>query len=361
MKKLSNIFYFLILSTNLLFALEYTYNYAETDFYKGKFDKIVRFDVIYFSNSFADEHLSKKLHPIIQKIKEELANPHASLKVSIVGYSEHRNSQEEALQASKQYIERVYKKLLAGGVDKSSIYTYAQADDVMLYSDETEESNALSNWVNINLYLSYLSDEDKDGVYSDKDKCPNSPQDAIVDANGCNAKNIVVLVEGHKKGAKIIVSNDAGSVTIDTFNELTLMNSKKSAPTPPKKISQKKLERAFADLVGVDVIYKHYIFYFDDINLLENSKKELNNMIIEIAKIKDPIIKIIGHTDTVGSSRYNVVLGLKRANEIKKFILKSKIKALKIDALSYGEKNLAVKTADNVDEKLNRRVEVFIH
>jgi len=361
MKKLTLIISFLLLLFIQLNALEYTQNYVESDFYEGKFDKIIRFDEIYFSNTLGDENISKKLNPIIKTIKRELADPHASLKISLVGFSQHRDTQEDALEMSKKYVERIYQELSMRGIDENIIYKYAQGDTLMLYSDETQESNTLSNRVNINLYLNYLSDDDKDGIYSDKDKCPNSPKDAIVDENGCSAKNIVVLVKGHKKEAKIIVSNDAGSVIIDTFNELTMMSSNKSAPTPPKKISQKKLNKVFSDLTGVDVVNKHYVFYFDDINLLENSKKELNNMILEIAKIKDPIIKIIGHTDTVGSNKYNVQLGLKRANEIKKFILKSKIKTLRIDTLSYGEKNLAVKTADNVDEKLNRRVEVFIH
>ena len=361
MKKLTYIISFLLLYTNLLYALDYAYNYAESDFYKGEFDKIVRFDTIYFSNTLADENLSKKLLPIIQEIKKELKNPHAGLKVTLVGYSKHKASKKDAIEASKKYVEHIYQRLRREGIDESIIYRYAQGDSAMFYSDETEESNALSNRVNINLYLNYLTDEDKDGVYSDKDKCPNSPKDAIVDANGCSAKDIIVLVKGHKEKAAIVVLNDAGSVTIDSFNEVTLLSSKESAPTAPKKISQKQLDSEFAALRGIDVIYKHYVFYFDDINILENSKKELNNMILEIAKIKDPVIKIIGHTDRVGSSRYNMILGLKRANEIKKFIVQSKIKALKIDALSYGEQNPAVKTADNVDEKLNRRVEVFIH
>jgi outer membrane protein OmpA-like peptidoglycan-associated protein len=361
MKKLSYIIYFLLFFSNLLHAFEYAYNYAESDFYEGEYDKIVRYEPIYFSNTLADENLSKKVTPIVKEIKKELQNPHAGLKVTLVGHSKHRTSKEDAKEASKKYVEQIYKELLGAGIDKSIIYSYAQGDTLMLYSDETEESNALSNRVNVNLYLKYLTDEDKDGVYSDRDKCPNSPMDAVVDADGCSAKNIIVLVKGHKDKTAIVVSNDAGSVTIDSFNELTLLSSKESAPMAPKKISQERLDRVFSDLVGVDVIYKHYVFYFDDINLLENSKKELNNMILEIATIKDPVIKIIGHTDTVGSSRYNAILGLKRANEIKRFIMQSKVKVLKIDALSYGEKNLAVKTADNVDEKLNRRVEVFIH
>ncbi|MBA1433187.1 MAG: OmpA family protein [Epsilonproteobacteria bacterium] len=231
----------------------------------------------------------------------------------------------------------------------------------MLYNDETEASKALSNRVNVNMYVNYLTDNDKDGVYSDKDKCPNTPQNTIVDANGCKAKNIFVLVKGHKNNTAIEVSNDAGSVTIDSFDEVTLISSKKSAPTQPKKVSKKKLEKVFNDIVSALVVYQHYVFYFDATNLLENSKKELSNMLIKIAKVKEPIIKIIGHTDTRGSSSYNYQLGLTRANEIKKFILQSKIQALKIDAMSYGENNLVVKTADNVDEKRNRRVEVFIH
>lgn len=358
MNKLFKIVNILFFFCTTLYSVEYDKNYSESDFYQGTYDKIIRYDAISFAS---DENSSQKLQTIIRKIKKELEHPHIKAAVSLVGHSQQRESKEKAKEASSGFVESIYKVLLQNNIDKNIIYKYPVGDRVMLYSDETKSSSKLSNSVNINLYINYLRDDDNDGVYSDKDKCPNSDADEIVDENGCSAKNIVALVQGHKQETAIVVSNDAGSVLIENYNELTLINSSTIPPSKPKKIAQKKLKKAFHDVVSVDVVYQHYTFYFDDINLLDNSKKELNNMLLKIAKVKDPVIKIIGHTDTVGSNKYNYQLGLKRANEIKNIIMQAKIKALRIDAVSYGENNLAVKTADNVDEKRNRRVEVFIH
>jgi outer membrane protein OmpA-like peptidoglycan-associated protein len=350
MKKLIQIFYILLLFNASLWSFNYTGNYS----------KIVRFDEIYFQNSLADSNLSKELQPILTQIDKEFSHPHATVQISLVGHSKHRATKEEALQASKEYVQEIYDELLKHHIDKNLISKEAQADKIMLYSDETEESNALSNRVNINMYVTYLTDDDHDGVYGDKDKCPDSKPDAIVDENGCSAKDIVILVEGRKKNTAIVVSNSAGSVVIRLFNQYTLLNSQDIPPISPKKISQAKLNKSFENLVDIPTIDKHYTFYFDDVNILDNSKKELDKMLVDISKIKNPVIKIIGQTDTVGSDQYNEKLGLARAKEIEKVILKSNVKVLKMSVLSYGEKNLAVKTADNVAQKLNRRVEVFI-
>ena len=358
--KIKFIFVLLLYITSL-YSFEYQKNYAEEQFYDGDFDKIVRFDELYLEDIFSEHNESKKVREIIKRIHKEMNNPDANCKISIVAYSQHLNSKEKALQKSKEYADRIYEQLLASKIDKKIIYRYFEGDSAMLYSDETKSSNALSNRVNINLYVRYISDEDNDGVYSDKDKCPDTKPNTLVDSNGCEAKNIVVLLEGDKKNTKIIVSNDAGSVVIDTIDEFTIINSKDTPPSKPQKISKEKLKKVFTNVENVPIVSLHYTFYFDDINLLENSKKELNSMLEKIAKIKNPIIMIIGHTDTVGSEKYNYQLGLKRANEIKKFILASKIKSLKIEARSYGETNLAVPTEDNIAEKRNRRVEVFIH
>jgi outer membrane protein OmpA-like peptidoglycan-associated protein len=78
-------------------------------------------------------------------------------------------------------------------------------------------------------------------------------------------------------------------------------------------------------------------------------------------------ITIIGHTDTSGDEKYNEGLGLKRANSAKSALQaafsKKKIgedRIAGIDVESAGEKDLAKRTADNVREPLNRRVEITV-
>ena len=68
---------------------------------------------------------------------------------------------------------------------------------------------------------------------------------------------------------------------------------------------------------------------------------------------------IAGHTDTVGSSSSNLKLSQDRARSISAWFRKRGVK-LPISFEGFGETSLEVKTADNVDEPRNRRVDYVL-
>lgn len=67
-----------------------------------------------------------------------------------------------------------------------------------------------------------------------------------------------------------------------------------------------------------------------------------------------------GHTDTVGSARYNLALSIRRANAVKAALIADGVGASEIETSGVGKNDLAVPTADNVNEPRNRRVEIVI-
>ena len=69
---------------------------------------------------------------------------------------------------------------------------------------------------------------------------------------------------------------------------------------------------------------------------------------------------MFGHTDTKGSSEYNLKLSLKRAEAVKQILLNIGIDEKNISILGKGESDLAVKTHDNTKHPANRRAEVKI-
>ena len=71
-------------------------------------------------------------------------------------------------------------------------------------------------------------------------------------------------------------------------------------------------------------------------------------------------IVVSGHTDRVGDKVYNIKLSLQRADNIKNKLVKLGADAAMIEVTSHGEGNPLIKTADNVSESKNRRVEVTI-
>ena len=71
-------------------------------------------------------------------------------------------------------------------------------------------------------------------------------------------------------------------------------------------------------------------------------------------------ITIEGHTDSVGSNKYNSVLSLKRADSVKNAFLKLGIDNNEINILSFGESKPLIATQDGVREAKNRRAKVII-
>jgi len=53
-------------------------------------------------------------------------------------------------------------------------------------------------------------------------------------------------------------------------------------------------------------------------------------------------IVVEGHCDERGTREYNIALGERRANEVKKFLAKSGVNAGRIDTISYGKERPAV-------------------
>ena len=71
-------------------------------------------------------------------------------------------------------------------------------------------------------------------------------------------------------------------------------------------------------------------------------------------------ITVTGHTDTTGSARYNQRLSVRRAEAVKAELVRSGVPADQITTMGQGEENLAVPTADRVNEPRNRRVEIIL-
>ena len=100
-------------------------------------------------------------------------------------------------------------------------------------------------------------------------------------------------------------------------------------------------------------------FDFDNSKLSEVSKNTLFDFLKKNKKKLSRYI-IFGHTDTKGSSKYNMKLSIKRAESVKKALLDYGITPNGISILGIGENELAVDTTDNTKHPANRRAEVKI-
>ena len=173
----------------------------------------------------------------------------------------------------------------------------------------------------------------------------------------------VVLVDNNKSHNAIVVQTKAGSVVIDKPNSYVNLTSSKQKPSSIKQMSKSEIKKRFKSAIkALPPKPMHVYLYFKNgtSNLTDESLSKLP-YIYKLIKERTPCdVSIIGHTDTKGSQEINLKLSLKRAKEIKKWILSKNADLSNLKVEGYGERDLLVPTKDGVSEPKNRTVELFI-
>lgn len=182
---------------------------------------------------------------------------------------------------------------------------------------------------------------------------------------GCaGPRNLVVLVaDPDGSVGSISVSNQAGSVLLDSQYQSTNIKDSKSAPTTPLVMKKKKVHSIFAEALAAQPEPPvHFLLYFKKglTDLTADSLSKLP-LIIKTIRTRNAFrISVVGHTDTIGDKDSNIRLSTQRAESVSRLLIQKGVKEEKIETTSHGEENQLVKTEDNVSEPKNRRVEVIV-
>ena len=94
--------------------------------------------------------------------------------------------------------------------------------------------------------------------------------------------------------------------------------------------------------------------------LTPESNSDLEKILADMRARPVPDIVVTGHTDTVGSADDNDALSQRRAQQILNLLASVGIDRSLMAAVGRGERELRVPTMDNVENPLNRRVEVLV-
>lgn len=118
---------------------------------------------------------------------------------------------------------------------------------------------------------------------------------------------------------------------------------------------------------SLTIPHEEVVFQTDSAEIMESERPKLDaslrNINAALATHKDefgrPTLFVAGHTDTVGGEAHNLKLSQARAQSISRWF---KTHGLRIPIAyeGFGESALAVKTADNVEEIRNRRVDYIL-
>ena len=113
--------------------------------------------------------------------------------------------------------------------------------------------------------------------------------------------------------------------------------------------------RALASGTLLAIVY----FDTDKSSLRSDAKATLNKLVNDLYALGLRDVSLSGHTDTQASTKYNDRLSNNRSKIVDAYLGKAVIDAY-LTKDSYNEKKLAVKTKDEVNQQLNRRVEIRV-
>jgi outer membrane protein OmpA-like peptidoglycan-associated protein len=188
------------------------------------------------------------------------------------------------------------------------------------------------------------------------------------------------LVASHDLAKVILkVTGESGAVLADQAIDLAPLPANQALIlrwTPSSEETAAKIEVTAYDTDGswraITLTPWSFVIPHEEVNFRTASfqidDKEKPKLEASFAKINDALSKhpeirvtllIAGHTDTVGDAGYNLRLSRSRAQAIAAWFRRRGIK-IPIAFEGFGETALLVKTADEVDEPRNRRVDYIL-
>jgi len=290
-------------------------------FLDGNFDKIHRYNSLYFSKGSLVSDSNDTFDEIVEQIHKYTDDKSREIVVSVLGFTQKIETQDEEIGTGTSYtnffqsiaqrdnlnpgkasdealnfMEIVYERMLDDNISKEIIYKENRVGKDALYTEEFSDGRDLNNRVDVAIYVKEVldPDTDKDGVRDSKDYCPQTPLGASVDKNGCP---LIMALD---------LKFDFDKATVSEEESLSNI----------KKLS--------------DFMQKYPVYHAN----------------------------IVGHTDSKGSAQYNQKLSLKRAAVVKELIVKDGVQASRLSYEGRGESEPLFENINPFNRHKNRRTEV---
>lgn len=213
-------------------------------------------------------------------------------------------------------------------------------------------------------------DADGDGVSDLFDKEPNTPAGVAVDGSGRSLDVDSDGVPDHMdsdpfsaKGAKV----DENGKEVDSDNDGVADGSDIEPNTKPgalvnfqgKTIEIKPSESTSSTTLSGGMLLPSVYFKVNSSTINYWSSYDALATVAKALKANSNLkLTVVGHADKTASEQFNDQLAQKRAEAVVKHLVDTyKIEAGRLSAVSKGEKETLVPTADGVENNVNRRVD----
>jgi len=144
--------------------------------------------------------------------------------------------------------------------------------------------------------------------------------------------------------------------------QLAPMMEEMSEPEPEKLVAKAAPAKPVAAPAPEPENSRNFIVFFDwnRATITSLAQNIINSAAAESKRVNKVRIKLIGHADCSGTTRYNQRLSMRRANAVRQRLQWLGIAANNIAIFTKGESDPLVSTSDGVREPQNRRVEIIL-
>jgi len=120
-------------------------------------------------------------------------------------------------------------------------------------------------------------------------------------------------------------------------------------------------EAVLPETTGPEFVNENIHFGFDSSVLSDEAQRILENNTEYLHANSDVTVTIEGHCDDRGTDTYNLALGQRRADSVKKFLVDRGISSNRLVTVSYGERHPIALGKNEAVWAKNRRAEIVVN
>jgi OOP family OmpA-OmpF porin len=111
----------------------------------------------------------------------------------------------------------------------------------------------------------------------------------------------------------------------------------------------------------IEKVTLHFPFEFNSSELDEPTENFLKDLTLTLKEDENLQLKIEGHTDNIGSDKFNLKLSQRRADEVKNYLIKAGIAPGRLQSVGMGMHRPLNENLTDEDRAKNRRVEITVY